>query len=404
MCKYYGIGCMLLFILATATVAAQNLLEVKHSPGAGQYGSVGAALQAAVAGDIIEVIDNSAVFAENVYINQLPNMTLRGKAGLNPRPTIQGVAGTAHPLDDFFTNGATLVWNESDSLIVQDLIFTRGGADFTVDNRFSDNGDFTNCRFVATNAPLSCMRSQRPATFTDCAFLGANVATVDHFFGGPLHLVGCTVDEGKSNGVIVSGGSVIIEDSFIGCQGLTTMLIQDRDGEEPVQVTLNRSIVTFTERFQNNLIVVNDGGKEFGCSLSIDNCDIVGSLDRDPSPTGAGIITNEQTNLAVTDTIFYNISSVAYALNGFNLGSGDEDYNAYKLAPNNLSDQGIEEGLNNLELADDAPLYNDPVNYDLRLVDGSAALTLNSTGIPAWAGSQGPLTPPLNRAGHWTIY
>jgi hypothetical protein len=128
---------------------------------------------------------------------------------------------------------------------------------------------------------------------------------------------------------------------------------------------------------------------------------LIGDVSNYPanSITGAGIILNTTVAaLSVTDTIFFNISSVAYVINGNTAGIANfENYNAFKRAPNNLQDQGLTRGTNNVYLTSDMTstgwLYSfeevGGTAGDYRLEQLSQAATLNSTGTPAYAGSQG---------------
>ena len=162
-----------LLVCGTAHAA---LREVTHTPSAGQYGSVAAALAVATDNDVIEIIDNSAVFTGAVHINgavlSKNNLTLRGKAGLNPRPTITG-NGMANPFD----GGVRTVFtyqNAVDNLVVQNLIFQGTASDDVVlDARFWNGGTFTNCDFLAVSG-WNAVRSQVATTFNNCVISGAN--------------------------------------------------------------------------------------------------------------------------------------------------------------------------------------------------------------------------------------
>lgn len=380
------------------------LLEVTHAPGVGQYATVAAALAVATDNDVIEIIDNSAPYIGGIAVNGATlsknNLTIRGNASLNPRPTITG-NGMTNPFD----GGVRTVFtyqNAVDNLVVQNLIFQGTASDDVVlDARFWNGGTFTNCDFIAVGG-WNAVRSQVATTFNNCVISGAN-NTVEHFFGGPLILDGCTVGNGPDNGMNISGGTVTIRNkSRISTNNNTSIFIHGEFGGNNPNVTIQDSIVTHGSGGGGNLLVVNGGGAGAGVtSLTIDNSDFIGDVSNYPanSITGAGIILNTtMASLNVTDTVFFNIASVAYALNGNIAGLGGfENYNAFKRAPNNLQDQGLTRGANNAYLTNDMTstgwLYAfeevGGTAGDYRLLQLSLAATLNSTGTPAHAGSQG---------------
>jgi hypothetical protein len=384
--------------------AMGGLLEVTHSPVAGQYGSVNAALAVATTNDVIEIIDNSLPFIGSVAVDGSSlaknNLVIRGKAGLNPRPTIQG-SGVASPFD----GGVRAVFtynNAVDNLQVQDLIFQGTASDDVIcDARFWNGAGFTNCDFLSVGG-WNALRSQVATTFTNCKMTGAN-NTVEHFFGGPLILDDCTVSGGPDNGMNISGGQVVIRNkSLISCNSNTSLFIHGEFAGNNPNVQITNSIVTHGSSGGGNLLVINNGSAGAGVTtLAIDNSDLIGDVSNYPanSITGAGIILNTTVAaLSVTDTIFFNISSVAYVINGNTAGIANfENYNAFKRAPNNLQDQGLTRGTNNVYLTSDMTstgwLYSfeevGGTAGDYRLEQLSQAATLNSTGTPAYAGSQG---------------
>ena len=68
----------------------QGVLEVTHTPQEGQYDTVQGAIYAALEGDIVRIIDNSAPFVEQVTLDRA--ITLEGLQTLSPRPTIEGTS------------------------------------------------------------------------------------------------------------------------------------------------------------------------------------------------------------------------------------------------------------------------------------------------------------------------
>jgi Na+/H+ antiporter NhaD/arsenite permease-like protein len=68
--------------LSTLSFAAGVTREVKHAPGAGQYATITAALADSANGDTIEIVDNSAPFAEAVFFDGKTDITIQGAATL----------------------------------------------------------------------------------------------------------------------------------------------------------------------------------------------------------------------------------------------------------------------------------------------------------------------------------
>jgi hypothetical protein len=366
-------------------------LEVTHTPAAGQYGSITAALAAASGDSVVEVIDNSAPFVEQINVNK-SDITLQGKAGLNPRPTVRGNA-TVSPYDATVGN-VVMTYQNSARLTVANLILEAGTNDNVVlDARFSDGATFSNCDFKGRTGGLAALNSSGATTFNQCTFTGAG-NTIIHRANGPLVLSGCQVREGSSVGLNIYGGQVQVRDqSRLSVKAATTVLMHGETAGSPPDFSLSNSILTTDHSGGNNLLAINAGATGAGVAkVAIDNCDIIGSMAGYPasSSTGAAILLNTTVaSMSVVDTIFFHIASVAYALNGKTTGltGGFEDWCVYSSAPNNLQDQGVARGLHSIG---GEALYVDPAGGDFRLYDNCSAATRNSTGSPAWLGSQGP--------------
>ncbi len=386
--------------LAVAPAVHAALLEVTHSPGAGQYATVSAALVDATDGDIIEIIDNSASYSDAVHVDgetlSKNDLTIRGQVGLDPKPVIVG-NGTTNPWDAGIGEVVVVYSNNVDRIRFENIRFEAGPDDEVVaDIRFWNGGTFTNCEFIG--GPTNVFRSQVNTVLNDCLLDGGTVSAnaIEHWFGGPLVFNNCTILGGSSSSIKLNGGELQLTDTMVMGIAGATINVEDWSAEgHPLSLPIVRSIVgnngVDTGR---NLIIVQAPSND-AIDIAIDNADMIGG-GGDPANTntGAGFVLNRDiTSLTVTDTIFYNLSSVAYALNEHVAGVS-EDYCMYKLAPNNLSDQGVTEGVHSIEDNGD-PLYVDALNSDFRLQETSAAATLSSGNSPEdYAGSQGVLLTP----------
>lgn len=377
-------------VLLASSTAWAAILEVTHTPGPGQYATITAALADAQSGDTIEIIDNSAPFVEQVVVDgsvvAKNNLIIRGAPALAPRPTIRGT-GAANPFDPGMV--ATVNYNNQvDGLRFENLVIDSSGLPGTaVDARFWNGAHFLNCRIVAGSD--NAIRSQTATIFEGCEIIGGSAGIVQ-FFGGPLVIRDSEARDAIDVGVSVLGGSVRIEGSTLDSQAGATVILQDVLAA--VDFSMERTILTCTAPFANNLLVVFAGGSGGGVGVDIANSDLIGAGGDTATPfTGAGLIAaGPVTSLSVRDSIFYNIFSVAYALLGNTAGleDGFEDWNVYRAAPNNLGDQGVRPGPNNFG---GEALYVDPDNGDFRLVDNSSAATRSSPdglGL-GYVGSQG---------------
>ena len=383
-------GSLCACLLAAGAQAAT--LVVRHSPGVGEYATVTAALAVATDGDIIEIRDNSAPYLEQVAVDgsvlSKENLTIRGQEGLVPKPVIRGV-GANNPFDPGIQ--AAFTYNVANGLRVENLRIEASPSDsVAVDARFWNGATFEGVDIIGRAGGLNALRSQVNTTAVNCVISGGDVP-IAHFFGGPLVLEGCTVENGPAFSIGLLGGTIQTRGGTrIEADGGAGVIVQTSFAGSPATFDADHTVFYGDAPFGHNLLVVNPAGATEAVNLSFTNCDFIGGRgDVDFPATGAAVILNRAVDtFTVRDSIFYNISTVAYLFNGFTSNlQGFEDWNAYNLSPNNQKSQGVLRGDSSIT---GEGLYVDPVNGDFSLFSNVSAANRSSPSGPGYMGSSGP--------------
>ena len=379
---------MLGLSLSALSAHAAATLEVSHTPGIGQYPTVGLALAAAVDGDTIRIIDNSAPFNE-AFSTSLLNLTLEGEGSLDPRPTLVGPEAIS-PYDAGFKTGFTY---NGTGLACRNLILqTSVNNNAAVDGRFGSGAQFTNVAIQAPSDIINAFRCQTAATLSDCDITGG-LFTVGMWLGGTLTLEGCRI--GEDSGLVsvyLHGGTLEVHDSTIstGDGALAAVRVQTQISGVDSSATFTDCVITVDQYGSvatPNLLEIDEGNfPNQTKTVTLDNCDLVGRGD-----AGGGIMFNTACDVTVIDSIFSNIPAAVYGgltadddPVGYRLS---EQYNIYKNCPA-LNASLVATSSRALTLSD--TLYLNVRERNLQLFTNSPAATFNSTGTPAWAGSQGP--------------
>lgn len=404
------------------------VIERTIAPSGGDFTSVQAAISAARDGEVLTITDNSAPYVGAVdFCTGKTGVTLRAAPSLNPRPVIKAPTGVPKPFA-FVTKPPTVPVTHN--MLFRDLVFDgtdTAGTNSTVFENFSTQTvmRMENCKVQAGATTLYGLNLEdnstilenvdvvKPAAGTTTAFLkrkSRNVAMTSctivsgdraiHHYGGKLLANKCVFVGGNANAVLVDFGSTT---------NSTTEMLEFYD-------TIIRSLATAAG---NSLIRYNYTTTLHRRNLLLDNCDLVGSLNGWPSfkPTTMAIdINTTMVSNSIKDTIFYNFSGAAIDLHAFTLPYsipgqtfdptlGFEDYNVYKDVANTLDTQGCVRGTHDVYLTIADPLYSNPAAGDFRVGASTPAATLNSTGTPAYAGSQGIGPDPVSAVqADWAMF
>lgn len=398
------------FMLGASLASAAAVIEVKHSPGAGQFATVHEALATAQAGDTVRVIDNSALFVETINVD-LANITLEGLSTLTPRPIIvgdgSGVVDAAGPVVLAYTANAT-------GLIVRNLeIDCNTGAapdQVCLLGTMADGALIDNCVLDAkletrvTGGGSRAFEGAKDITFNKCTILnGVNTVVYGQFVaGGTVAFHNCSITGGIDGSFVIQGGTVTVDQhsTLNSSTAANTAYTVCATGD--VNLTFRDSVMKsgLTEVLAS-LIVMDGSGTGGKGTLTVDNCDIVGTYNSATdlgSSTGLRGLGGAMTAVTITDSIFTNLKRGVYIADS-GLSGVIEDYCVFKNAPsvqNTIA--GFTNGPHDITLANDNlaanHLYADAAAGDYRLWQDSKAATLNSTGTPAYAGSLG-LHPTL---------
>ncbi len=374
-------------LLERAAAGPAAVLPVARDPGPGEYGSIRAALDAAAAGDTIRLVDNGAPFEEVVVVT-LDDITLEGASWLDPRPAVAGPPAV-NPFDPdvataFTFNGARFV--------CRNLVLTTAPENETVvDCRFAEGSLFENVSITAHENALNAFQVQGAATLTDCEIRGGRYS-LKMWFGGPVRLLRCSVGEDcRINGVYQSGGEIRFTDCFLTARhGLAVFRIRTHFEGVSARATFTSCVLTDrgSGSSDGDLIEIEPGDAPAETkTVVVDNCDLVGRGDR-----GAAVRYGGPAGVTIVDSIFQGFPGAVYGgiaadddPPGFRL---DESCCVYKECPG-LDPGKIDSSTSRiLELGDN--LYLSVAERHLRIFDNSPAASINSTGVPPWAGSQGP--------------
>ena len=352
--------------------------EVTHTPQAGQYASVVAALAAAGNGEVIEIIDNSAPFAENVSVANKSNLIIQGKYGLDPMPTISGInSGTVMTHDQYSSNN-----------YVRNLNLAGGSAEIVLDERFVyttyQNAVIDGHKTTGANTTYT-IRSQGALALLNCVVKNGR-DSIENFYGD-LYARQCSFYGADENGVCILGsGHVTLDCCDISSLGGMPLFIADSYGVggAPVDIHMDYTHVGSDSLSGNGaLVIVLDGGSGVKTALTIDHCDFTGAQDPGFSYTGIYALTR-MNSLSVRNSIFYKLTFGAYYIaDNTGLTGGIEDYCAYQrvVGNNDVANYGITAGIHDRIMQPYELAYTSPKFGDYSLIEESPLISASSTGL-----------------------
>jgi len=391
-------------LVSTATAGAA-VLEVTHSPGAGQYGSVTAAIAAAADGDTIRIIDNSAPFEETVLIDT-PDangmFTLEGDPGLDPRPTIVGQGGT-----DIAGAVVTLGFgaNYPTGCIIRNLILQSapqaGPPAYSTlcMLRFNFNTTFENVEFDAGSpANIESAISQfwyHTNTFNNCTFKGGVYTIFSR--SGEAVLNNCAIETAGTRTMLHGTTEGAMTMSFNDCtiaQAGGAWGVGGYDCTNQLTLNFNRCLFKATPAGGVDVPMVDvDGAGGTLPIINIDNCDFV----KGPGADGIlrGVLPRVDSTISVTDTIFYNLNPGVALWDAFGISEIGNDYCVFYDCELAAAGAGAVLGANTVLDGAPADLYVDAASGDYRvLATSNAATTSSGNSAETWAGSQGVEAAP----------
>lgn len=446
-------------------VAEVKTLEVSHTPTESQYDSINTAYLNALAGDVIEIVDNSAPFTETVMFGKASPVTLIGKADLDPRPTLSDAAvttGNGNPAVDsnpgfaFFIQSTTSITFEN--LIIEANISgapidLRGGGPYTFNNCALNIGEQTKAWTSATGNSV---------TFNNCAMtngnasyitLGAGKTTVKGTTGtgtsvffdirdtATLDLETCDFRSSNSGeGIINSGGGshVIVKDSFLETvvgrlfffHG-TSAIIEDSTlhninaaemsrvstndatpADQPVSVTMKNTLFYVEPHAGNGIVVQQYNPTDRPLNLTIDHCDFSGdATDNTTTPTqtrpdSAIICLTGFSNITITNTVFHHWNQMIAMIGGSETSVDNlhESWNVFHVGVPIFSDLKPYD-VTDIVVNDSSQLYVDVLAKDFRLNGAfeSSFTNADRPNDPKYPGSQG-FGPSFNAAAFWTAF
>lgn len=370
--------------------------EISHTPVVGQYGSINAALADAIAGDVLRIVDNSSPYVESLVI-EVDDLTLEGASGLNPAPTISGPEGT-NPYDAGLKTGFT--W-QGQNLFVQRLQLTTDPNNHAVvDGRFGVDARFESVTIDAPATVLNAYRSQQAATLVDCTLRGG-LFCVEMYFGGPLIFENCHVGEGASvNAVYLSGGTLVMRESRLSLgDGVSVLRVRSAINGIASDATLEYCLLTLDrDGTAPSALVEFEAGNYPDQSrvVWLDQCDLIGTRTDE-----VGVKWGAKGELNITDSILQSIGGDVYdGIVRDNVPVGyrlEDDHNVYRKCPQLDVDQI--DLVHSRRLLTGEPLYLNTFDEDLRIFANSPVANFNSTGTPAWPGSQGVATTATMETG-----
>lgn len=398
----------LLLACLSSTAWAANVLEVKHNPGAGQFGSVQEAINTAVDGDTVEIIDNSAPFIESILLNRNA-ITLKGSDGLNPLPAIQSPDDGSDA-----AGGWALQMYDGTGCVIKNLKL-RGGLWGCVWSLGGGLVTFQHCTIDAARSTAGAygqwaIRMQtKPLVMENCQILHGTVYAFSMLDTGTAMVTNTTISDASGSGVGVEGPNTL---TMRGCTiirngGFQVEFVKTADPTQTQHVTLNSTLIrrgnTSVGNPENPLMeyYTETADKSSRLALTLDNCDLVGS---DRTSFGFLVAFGGQMTASFVNTIFYNLPTTFGLAATTTKPTATEDYCVYQLAPDDITNIGGVQGANSVLLFQDDPLYVNVANGDCHLVASSAAASLNSTGTPRYAGSQGIAGGAVNSAHNWSVF
>ena len=391
-----------LMALALTAGAATAMAQTTRTVGTGgDFATVQAAVDASVAGDIVEVIDNTAPIVGNVAINK--QITLRGAASLDPRPTLQGTnasySGVAGQLITFEGGAA--------STVIENLILDGSATSIAVTS-WPGSGDanvlptLNNVRLLGpTNnagengaTHSQTLNMWNGFTVNDCEIIGGFDQVVIEGGARPVlyQLNDCVLSKARNYAVVPRSGQAItleLNGCIISGSAQRTISMENPSGTLNISHCILRPDPDTGVGSGDGLIITQAGPM----TINIDHTDFIGN----PATThNAVVLLVPMTAFSVTDCIFTNFNRYWWISNGASgdaaLLAGFEDSNVYVGLANDVANCDATTpanvypvGADSINLAADAPVYVNAAAGDYRLLQASAA---NWPGI-GYAGSQG---------------
>ncbi len=388
--------CAGMLALAPANAA---ILEVTHTPGFGQYSSVTDALSAAVAGDTIRIIDNSAPFAETILINKV--VTLEGAPSLDPRPTIIGQGG--YTVEGGGDSVCTLAFGGyPNGCIIRNLIFQsidKNGDgpepwSFIVECRFGDNTTFENCEFdPGQNVESAIGQINRSTnTFNNCTIKGNNFGVIS--LGGSAVFNNCLIEASATGMALYLAGTyealnlTMNDCEIVHYAGYGIRTFNLWDVVTTININMNRCLIKATPPSGTDIVMVRPGDcPPVVPNITIDNCDFVKTIGAEGILRG--IMLAGQSNVVLTDSVFYGINPGVACWDPWGVGGTiTNDYNVFQDCEFQFA--SVDPGAHWTALDVSDPLYVDAAAGNYKLLDTSVAATYSSgNSAETWAGSQG---------------
>lgn len=415
--------------LGVGSTAVKNYTErTVAQSGPADFTSIQAAYDAAVDGDVITILD-SATYNENLLFNSKKDISLRSNPSLATRPVVSGTAAQAYTLN-LSTAGSQRVTIMSIAFDGSNL--PAGARAF----QFDDAGQSAviNCTFTTAGSTDWCfyMTGTRGRIFTGCEVQHATPGFGAVLQGGGLvKFQDSTLTSTVSGaGFVVMNGPLAIDMDNITMNTLGSAF-QHRQGTVDVRhshLASNwRQVVDMTitgkATFRSFFTIIECAGgapalganrEQWGittaagtnvANIIVDNSDIFGG----PDGTVGVWLRDDGDRAVIKDSIVSNFAVFAFhhsapsetaaqLYSGWSPNVAVMDYNVLVNAPDG---HGVA-GPNSIIAPSLESVYVDAPN-DFHLTDNSLAIGVNSSGVPNWAGSQGPANP-LSHVSDWVLY
>lgn len=412
--------------LGVGGAAVVTYTERTVAQSGGNFTSVQAAYDAAVNGDVITILD-SATYNENLFFTTKKDIYLRAHPSLSAKPVISGTSAQLYTIK--------LATAGSQRVTIMGIAFD--GANLPAGARafqLEDAGQsaVVDCSFTTSGSTdwAFYITGTRNRIFTNCTIqhqtpgFGAVLQG-----GGTVDFENCTINSTVSGAgfFVINGASITLDFDHV-TMNTRGPSVEQRMGHADIRnshLTYNglqaiRITGAANANFRSFETIFQAAGElapateQWGISteagtgdatIVVDNCDIYGSVDA----TVGFWMRNDGDRAVIKDSIVSNFSAFAFhedapgetpaqVYTGRAATYGQMNYNMLVNAP----DPSGVAGTNSLNGTASAPHYvNAPA--DFRLLASSPAATLNSSGTPAYAGSQG-VAPAPTAAKDWGLF
>lgn len=270
-----------------AASASAATLQVKHNPGAGQYGTIAAAVEAAASGDTIEIIGDATPFDEGI-VNPFRDKALNFIGTKNPMPIFQNKnISRNNPFDD----GMYSLFVSATTTTVE------------------------NIHFVVNN-PISGREEGQPG--------GSYPFDMRHnpIHENPVVIKNCKLEspEYSENTVIAHDRKVLFEGCELEFGGQIWQLWEDSTTFKNCKITSNKA-----QASQKSQLAITFGGQ-----VTFDNCYVdfshQGDINPDTQlPGGTYVLDNRQGLIEIINGTLFKVGPYSLGVNNFNYGYGATD-------------------------------------------------------------------------------